>query len=129
FCLKSPIDERDQWCLLALLNSLVANYLVRLQVTTHVTTALMARLPVPRPRDESPEFKALQTLARSLAHIGIADPSEDYAALNSLAAHLYGISPEQYAFILDTFPLISKSQRHLCLKAFTESRQHRSTDS
>ena len=41
--------QPSQYCLLALLNSLVANYLVRLQVTTHVTTALMARLPVPRP--------------------------------------------------------------------------------
>ena len=32
------------------MNSLVANYLVRLRVMTHVTTATMARLPVPQAR-------------------------------------------------------------------------------
>ena len=37
FCLKTDLDERSQWCLLGLMNSLVANYLVRLNVTTHVT--------------------------------------------------------------------------------------------
>ena len=49
FVLKTHVDERSQWCLLGLLNSFVANYLVRLQVMTHVTATLMARLPVPRP--------------------------------------------------------------------------------
>ena len=41
FCLKGSLGEQAQYCLLALLNSLVANYLVRLQVTTHVTSSLM----------------------------------------------------------------------------------------
>ena len=59
FCLKTALDERSQWCLLGLLNSFVANYLVRLQVTTHVTTALLARLPVPRPREDTAQFDRL----------------------------------------------------------------------
>ncbi len=67
FCLKTALDERSQWCLLGLLNSFVANYLVRLQVTTHVTTALMARLPVPRPRDDTSEFDRLVALAKRIA--------------------------------------------------------------
>ena len=71
FCLKSDLDERSQWCLLGLLNSLVANYLVRLNVTTHVTAALMSRLPVPDPRRARAPFDRLVALARSLASTGI----------------------------------------------------------
>ena len=64
FCLKSDLDARSQWCLLGLMNSLVANYLVRLNVTTHVTAALMSRLPVPKPPAESRPFDRLVSLAR-----------------------------------------------------------------
>ena len=49
FCAKTRLTDADAWCLTGLLNSLVTNYLVRLQMSTHVTAALMARLPVPRP--------------------------------------------------------------------------------
>ena len=49
FCLRSPLDASDQLVLCAMLNSYIANFLVRLRVTTHVTLAVMNRLPVPRP--------------------------------------------------------------------------------
>ena len=91
FCLKTPLGEPDQYCLLALLNSLVANYLVRLQVTTHVTTALMSRLPVPRPAAGSVEFQQLIALARVLERDGLGN-TEAYANLNALVARLYGLS-------------------------------------
>jgi len=118
FCLKTALDERSQWCLLALINSLVANYLIRLRVTTHVSASLMARLPVPRPAAGSRPFKRLIALARELSKTGVTDDSEPYAELNAVAALLYGITPDQYGFILDTFPLIPKSQRDRCLAAF-----------
>ena len=114
FCLKSDLDEESQWCLLGLLNSLVANYLVRLNVTTHVTASLMSRLPVPRPDPRSREFNELVKLSRRLAVTGVIEPSQDYARLNALAARLYGISHEQFEFLLETFPLISRAQRDLC---------------
>lgn len=117
-CLKNALDELSQWCLLALMNSLVANYLVRMRVTTHVTTSLMSRVPVPRPQPRSAEFQRLVQLAQSLAVSGIADPSGDYAELNAIAARLYGVSRAQYALVLDSFPLIAAAQRDLCLRAF-----------
>ena len=86
FCLKTDLDERSQWCLLGLLNSLVANYLVRLNVTTHVTAALMSRLPVPKPPRDSRAFDRLVTLARSLASTGIDGNVTAYAELNAIAA-------------------------------------------
>jgi len=111
-----------------LLNSLVANYLVRLNVTTHVTASLMSRLPVPRPSPQSREFNRLAALSRSLASTGITDDSHDYAALNAIAASLYGVTTEQYAFILDSFPLISNSQRRLCLEALVAKNIHGNTE-
>ena len=107
-----------QYCLLALLNSLVANYLVRLQVTTHVTTALMARLPVPRPAPESDEFKRLAAHARSLEATGIAGHDIVYAEINAVAARLYGLTEKQYAHVLGTFPLVPQSVRERCFAVY-----------
>jgi hypothetical protein len=123
FCLKSELDEISQWCLLALLNSLVANYLVRLNVTTHVTAALMSRLPVPKPAPGSPAFVRLSRLAKSLASTGVSDG--DYAELNSIAADLYGITSEQYAFILDSFPLLPKTLRDACFACHVQATEAR----
>ena len=127
FCLKPALDERSQRCLLGLLNSFVANYLVRLQVTTHVTTALMARLPVPRPRHDTPDFDRLDTLAKRICDRGLPECNDAYAELNSIAARLYGITPNQYQHILETFPLIQENLRSDCLSTYvraTETRKH-----
>jgi hypothetical protein len=128
FCLKSALDARSQWCLLALMNSLVANYLVRLQVTTHVTTSLMARLPVPRPAVASLAFKRLIDLAKRLAKTGTGGNGAEYAELNAIAASLYELTFDDYAHIVETFPLLPKSQRELCVKAFTETQKHGNTE-
>lgn len=75
FCLKTAMTDEDQWCLLGLLNSLVANFLVRLQVTTHVTTTMMSRLPVPKPPTAIAD--ELAALSRRLAETGISEaPTE-----------------------------------------------------
>jgi len=115
FVLKTPLAAEAQWCLLALLNSLVANYLVRLNVTTHVTTALMARLPVPRPADGSPVFHTLAALARGLAGTGLDAAPAAYARLNALVAHLYGIRGDDYAHVVASFPLLPQPLRDCCL--------------
>ena len=47
FCLRTPLPLRDQHFLCGLFNSFVVNYLVRLRVTTHVTTATVEQLPIP----------------------------------------------------------------------------------
>lgn len=115
FVLKTLLAADAQWCLLALLNSLVANYLVRLNVTTHVTTALMARLPVPRPPDDSPAFRTLAALARGLAETGIEAAPEAYARLNAIVANLYGIRGDDYAHVVASFPLLPQYIRDRCV--------------
>jgi hypothetical protein len=128
FCLKSNLDEDSQWCLLGLLNSLVANYLVRLHVTTHVTASLMSRLPVPRPRAASNEFNELAQTSRALAMTSIDDDSAGYARVNAIAARLYNVSRDEYSFILDSFPLLPKPLRDRCLSAYSSNNQHRITE-
>ena len=117
FVLKTPLAPDAQWCLLGLLNSLVANYLVRLNVTTHVTTALMARLPVPRPPDDSPAFRAIAGLARKLSVTGIDAAPDAYAQLNALVALLYGIRGDDYQHVVASFPLLPQSLRDRCVAA------------
>jgi hypothetical protein len=121
FVSKTPLEEESRWCLLGLLNSLVTNYLVRLQVTTHVTTALMARLPVPRPSEAADDFKALTTLAHRISMNGIDTSIASYAELNAIVAGLYGLSFEQYAHVLNTFPLLDGQLIAACLERY---RQH-----
>jgi hypothetical protein len=117
FVLKSALDMEAQWCLLALLNSLVANYLVRLNVTTHVTTALMARLPVPRPPNGSEDARELARIARGLAETGIEAAPGAYARLNATVARLYGLTRADYAAVVASFPLLPQPLRDHCLSA------------
>jgi Eco57I restriction-modification methylase len=121
FCLKTLLSMREQWCLLALLNSLLANYLIRARVTTHVTATMMARLPVPRPPAHSAAFHELVTLARSLARTGIDANPDAYARLNAVVAALYQLTPEDYGAIVDTFPLLPAELRSLCIGHYVQA--------
>jgi hypothetical protein len=118
FCLKTPLPLRAQWCLAALLNSLVANYLVRLRVTTHLTSALMSRLPVPRPAADSPVFRELVALALRLSRAGIEGDPAAYGRLNALVASLYGLATEQYAHVVRSFPLLPQALRERCVATY-----------
>jgi hypothetical protein len=126
FCLKTAMSRSRQCCLLALLNSLVVNYLVRLQVTTHVSTAVMARVPVPCPDEGSPVFDDLGGLARTLERTGLDGHDATYARLNALVARLYGLTTDQYAHVVGTFPLLPESLRATCLVAYHQG--HRDTE-
>jgi hypothetical protein len=110
FVSKGPLDDRSMWCLLALLNSFVANYLVRPNVTTHVTSAMMARLRVPRPAEGSTAFEQLIVLARALA-ADFSGGGEHYARLNAIVANLYGLTIDEYQYLVGTFPLVDAQVR------------------
>jgi hypothetical protein len=94
----------------------VANYIVRLQVGTHVTASLMFRLPVPRPSRSTPAFTRVAALADTLQ----ADPRDvaAHAELQACAARLYGLSAGQFEHVLDSFPLVSVEERAGALRTF-----------
>jgi hypothetical protein len=118
FVSKAKLDEPSQWCLLALLNSWAANFLVRSQVMTHVTTALMARLRVPRPAANGPIFSELVRLSKSIAERGVDSSSPAYARLNALAATAYALSADQFAYVTETFPLVDSAVRERARQEF-----------
>ena len=122
FCLKAPLASAAQHVLCALLNSFVANYLVRLRVNTHVTAALMSRLPVPLVRAGDPAFETLLGHATHLAHT--TTPVEDtpeYAHLQATVARLYRLTRDEFAHVLGTFPLMPVGVRQRALALFDDS--------
>lgn len=123
FCLKTMLDERLQWCLCALLNSVVCNYLVRVRAGSHVTAALIQGLPVPKLLSASREAEELARLARRLSLRGRAradDEAEsreivrgragrrDYARVQALATWVYGVREEELALLLGMFAVIDE---------------------
>ena len=116
FCLRTPLPHASQHFLCGLFNSFVINYLVRLRVTTHVTTATIEQLPIPG-REHSPTaFDEIAALARLLAR-GWNETA--CARLNARVAALYQLSVEEFAHVLETFPLVNRDTRDACSRRFS----------
>jgi hypothetical protein len=123
FCLKTPLPLDAQHVLCALLNSFVANYLIRFRVNTHVTVALVSRLRVPCVDRDSPPHHRLSTLARTLMHSpSAAEQQPEYAELQGLAARLYGLSESDFVHVLSTFPLVPDAVKSRALLEFNNFR-------
>jgi hypothetical protein len=102
--------------LCAILNSYIANFLVRLRVTTHVTLAVMNWLPVPRPPSGSALYVELLRSARVLTD-NPADP-DAFATLHAAAASAYGVTEQELAHVLASFPLVPRADRAAVLERF-----------
>jgi len=121
FCLRTPLPPRAQHFLCGLFNSLVVNFLVRLRVTTHVTTATVERLPIPTAESAPAAFREIAALARLL---GRHHDAEAFARLNARVAELYQLSAAEFEHVLSTFPLIPIDERELALRTLaTETRR------
>jgi hypothetical protein len=121
FCLKTPLPVDAQHALCALLNSLVANYLIRMRVNTHVTVALVSRLPLPVVRERDTSFAALVRLSRALAAGGRPiDDMPEYSELQAVIGRLYGLTSAEFEHVLSTFPLIPVETTTRALRRFNE---------
>jgi hypothetical protein len=118
FCLRTPLGLPAQYFLCGLFNSFVVNYLVRLRVTTHVTTATVERLPIPTRELVPAAFREIAALARILSRRN--DPAA-LARLNARIAALYQLSAPEFQHILSTFPLIPVDRRQQAMTIFKES--------
>jgi hypothetical protein len=110
FCLTTPLPPDAQHVLCALLNSFVANYLIRFRVNTHVTVSLVSRLRVPSLDRATRTYQRLSMLAQTLMHSPTAaEQQPEYAELQGLVGKLYGLSADDFVHVLSTFPLIPDS--------------------
>ena len=108
FCLRTPLPPASTHFLCGLFNSFVVNYLVRMRVTTHVTTVTVERLPLPT-RDHSPRaFREIAAIARLLSR---RDDPAAATRLQVLVAGLYQLTADEFAHVLRTFPLIPQQER------------------
>jgi len=115
FCLRTPLALGAQYFLSGLFNSFVVNYLVRMRVTTHVTTAIVERLPVPRRQDSLRAFRTIAALARGLER---RPDTSRLAQLQAEVARLYQLSAIEFQHVLDTFPLVPIDERRGAFQAF-----------
>jgi hypothetical protein len=115
FCVKEALDDEAQQFLCGILNCYVANYLIRMRVGTHVSAAIIARLPVPKPDRRDPLFTAVAAAARLLAH---GWNGEAFAQLNAAVARLYGLTDAEFDHVVATFPLADPGERAAAVAAF-----------
>ena len=120
FCLRTRLTRRDQYLLCGLFNSFVVNFLVRLRVTTHVTTAIVERLPIPT-RDQAP--RAIREIAAIARQLTRRPDAEAVARLHARVAELYQLTRDEFSHVLSTFPLIPQEERDAALQAFATEAQ------
>jgi hypothetical protein len=119
FCLRTQMPRRDQHYLCGLFNSLVVNYLVRMRVTTHVTTATVEQLPIPPPGYSPSARRDIAAIARRLSRR--ADRGA-WAQLQARVAELYQLTPAEFAYVLGTFPLIPIDDRNAARDTYAPRR-------
>lgn len=133
-------DESHKLLLLGLLNSLVLNFLIRQKISANLSAYLLKQLPVPRLLASHLVSQALVPLAARLTCVderfaplwealaeqhpesmdamwapedAVREPSERAqvrAEIDARGADLYGLSEEDFAYILSTFPLLDRDQ-------------------
>ncbi|MGA7239346.1 MAG: RNA-binding domain-containing protein, partial [Bryobacteraceae bacterium] len=135
--LSAPV----QLFLCAVWNSFVIDYLIRAKVAANISFFYIYQIPVPRLNEPDPSFKAIVTraarlictesvfddLARQLGlashEDGATDPAERArlrAELDGIIANLYGLTEEEFAYILTTFPVVPQQTKDAALAAFEE---------
>ena len=133
------LTTRARLFLLGVFNSFTVDYLLRQRVATHVSFFFVYNLPVPRLDDQDPLFNAIAQRAAQLTcttpefddlakEIGLrgheggaTDPAERArlrAELDGLIAHLYGLTEEEFAYILTTFPVVPQAVKDAALEAY-----------
>ncbi|PQJ95331.1 hypothetical protein CXB77_13925 [Chromatium okenii] len=133
------INHRERIFLIAVLNSFVLDYLFRQRVTSHVSFFFVYNMPIPRLTATDPAFLPIVHRAAQLICItpefdelaaavgleshrdGVNDANERAqlrAELDGLIAHLYGLTDDEFAHILATFPLVDEAVIAATLAAY-----------
>jgi hypothetical protein len=125
----------------ALLNSLTLDWLLRKKVSQNINMFYVYQLPVPRLTDPDKDFARIVDRAARLICTtaefddlakevglrdhknGVTDPAERgrlRAELDGIIAHLYGLTEEEFAYILATFPLVPEPVKVAAQNAYRD---------
>jgi hypothetical protein len=133
------LDNSELLVLVTLLNAFVTDYVLRMRMTTNLSTFYIYQLPVPRLTESDPAFAPIveraaklictmpefDDLARAVGlgdHThGVTDPvarAQLRAELDGIIAHIYGLTEAEFAHILSTFPLVEEQVKQDTLEAY-----------
>ena len=139
--LSNSLGGGPMLVLLALLNSFVVDYLIRLKVSAHCNMFYVYQLAVPNLKAGDAAFAFLAQRSSQLVCVaeefaelwedvmgtpwskekGATDPADRArlrAELDGLVAHLYGLTEDEFAYILTTFPVVSQEVKNAALAAY-----------
>ncbi len=109
FCLRTRTGLATQLYLCGMLNSVVADWFVRRYLGAHVTTKLMATLPVPRV--DAGDLRRRRVVRLTLRLMRCPGDEAAAADLHATAASLYGLDATQMAVVLGDFPRLPERVR------------------
>lgn len=119
FCCRCDCSPVRQHALCALLNSFVANWFVRRWVSSHVTVALVERLPVPDPGSLHDRLENLASLAHRLSiEVVESERRRLEARLQANAAAAWRLTRAEFELVLDDFALVDTALKQSSLEAF-----------
>ena len=113
--------ERSSCVLLAFLNSMLVDFLLRQKISTNMTLYSVDTCPIIRPLADSAQAVRLSSLVSRLVsitpEIQLAEPALDLrerarlrAEIDAIVAGLYDLTPAEFGYILTTFPLLDRDQ-------------------
>ncbi|MEH2257265.1 Eco57I restriction-modification methylase domain-containing protein [Nostoc sp.] len=136
---KSTITTKGFLYICGLFNSFVFDYMIRQRVTTSISMFIVYQLPIPRLTKNdrnfndivqraaklictTPEFDELaQEVGLGSHQQGVTDETERAklrAELDGIVAHLYGLTEDEFSYILTTFPIVNATVKEAALSAF-----------
>ena len=136
-----PVAATEHLFLLAIMNSFVLDYYLRQQVSANLTMFFIYQCPVPRLVKSDSRFSTIaQRAARLICtarefddlakavglkdhFAGASDLAERArlrAEIDGLVAHLYGLTEDEFAHILGTFPLVAEPVKQAARNAYRD---------
>jgi hypothetical protein len=129
--------------LTSILNSFVLDFVMRNQATTNITQFLIYQLPIPRLKPKDKWFNAIAERAARLictteefaelweevmgnkwtekkAATTEYERNKLRAELDGIIAHIYGLTEEEFAYILSTFPIVPQPQKVATQNAYRD---------
>ncbi len=137
--MEDNANELEALYCMTCLNSFVVDYAIRQTVSANLTMFFLYQLPVPRLTKDDPQFAPLVERAARLVctspefddlakavglrdhRDGVTDPNERArirAEIDAIVAHLYGLTEEEFAHILSTFPLVAEEMKRAAMREF-----------
>lgn len=136
---RHTLSASDLLFALAVLNSFSFDYNIRQKVTAHCNMFYVYGVPVPRLTEQDADFAPIVERAAKLicttpefddlaASVGLGDHTAGItdageraalrAELDGRIAHLYGLTEDEFAHILRTFPLVAAETKDAALDAY-----------